>query len=168
MLRAAGIVALCVLVACGSSSPKGVASPSPVLAEGNWNQALIFAGQLNGQMTAIVADSGDQKSMCSGVKARDGQAWSDVFYGTVDSSGQVWGVVFMIDKFRGPGSYLDTSAVIEVHSGDATQVWRSREGDKVTFTIDRNQQSGTVEASLTDANTGKAGLQLNGRWNCRG
>jgi hypothetical protein len=169
MLRAAGIVALIVLVACGQNSPKGVASPSPVLAEGNWSQALIFTGEVSGQMTTIVADSGDQKSLCSGVKARDGQVWSDTFYGTVDSTGQVWGVVFYINKFRGPGSYLDTGAVVEVHnSSDSTQVWQSRLGDKVTFTIDRNQQSGTVEATLTNATSGKPGLQLNGRWNCRG
>jgi hypothetical protein len=46
------------------------------------------------------------------------------------------------------------------------QVW-GVPGDKVTFTIDRGQQSGTVNAKMTNANTGKATLLLTGQWNCR-
>jgi hypothetical protein len=168
MLRAAGIVALIVLAACGGSAPKGVASPSPVIAQGNWTQSLTFTGDLSGQMTAIVADSGDQRSQCSGIKVHNGQAWSDLFFGSVDASGDVWGVVFLVDNFRGPGSYLDTSAVIEVHNPDTTLVWSSRTEDKVTLTIDRTLQSGTVDATLTNAATGQSTLKLTGRWNCKG
>jgi hypothetical protein len=168
MLRAAGIVALFVLAACGESAPKSVASPSPVIAAGNWTQSLTFTGDVSGQMTGIVPDIGDQKSACSGAKARNGEPWSDYFYGTVDTGGQVWGVVILISNFRGPGSYQDTSAVIEVHSPDATSVWRSGSADKVKFTIDRNQQSGTIVATLTNATTGKPSLEVAGQWNCKG
>jgi hypothetical protein len=168
MLRAAGIVALIVLAACSGSTPKGVASPSPVIAQGNWTQSLTFTGDVSGQMTGIVADSGDQKSQCSGIKVHNGQAWSDLFFGSVDTGGQVWGVVFYVDNFRGPGAYTDTSAVIEVHSPDTTSVWASRPGNKVTFTIDRSLQAGTVDATLTNATTGKPSLTVTGRWNCRG
>jgi hypothetical protein len=54
-----------------------------------------------------------------------------------------------------------------VHSTDAAKVWQSRGSDKVTFTLDRDQQSGTVDATLTNANTGKDGVQVTGHWNCR-
>jgi hypothetical protein len=41
--------------------------------------------------------------------------------------------------------------------------------DKVTFTVERSQQSGTVDAQLTSAATGKnGGEHITGRWNCRG
>jgi hypothetical protein len=168
MLRAAGIVALLVLTACGQNPPTAVASPSPVVAQGSWTQNLAFAGEVSGLMTGIVADTGAQKNECSGIKARNGQEWSDTFYGTVDATGNVWEVNFYIATFRGPGTYAATDASVEVNSADKSQVWQSRSGDKVTLTMDRTQQAGTVDAALTNATTGKPGLQVTGVWNCRG
>jgi hypothetical protein len=56
-----------------------------------------------------------------------------------------------------------------MHSADNSRVWRSGPGDKVTFTIERNQQTGTIDAGLTSAASGKAGAErITGRWNCRG
>ena len=40
---------------------------------------------------------------------------------------------------------------------------------KVTFTIDRSLQAGTIDAFLTNASTGKrGGERISGTWNCRG
>jgi hypothetical protein len=173
MLRAAGIVALVVLTACGQNTPNAVASPSPVIAAGTWTQNLTFSGDISGVMTAIVADSGSQKNECSGVKARSGQVWGDTFYGTIDASGDIWEVNFSIPVFRGPGPYSAPYATVVVQNpadpADLTKTWSSQGGDnKVTFSMDRNQQSGTVTADLTNAQTGKTGLHVTGEWHCRG
>jgi hypothetical protein len=170
MLRLVGIVALIVLaIACSPSTVKTVPSPSPVIPEGTWSQSLTFTGEVPGQMTGIIPGTGDLRSECTGSKTHVGERWSDVLYGAVDSSGQVWGVVFLIENFSGPGTYVNNTIVIEMHNPDASKVWRSLEGDKVTFTLDRNQQSGTIDAGLTSAATGKAGAEhITGRWNCRG
>ena len=41
--------------------------------------------------------------------------------------------------------------------------------DKVTLTMDRTMQSGTIDALLTSAATGKRGAEhITGAWNCRG
>jgi hypothetical protein len=170
MLRVAGIVALIVLAtACGQTPVKTVASPSPVILQGNWTQALTLTGDVQGQMTGIVPDTADQQSACTGSKTRVGEQWADSFYGTIDAGGQVWGIVFSIDNFGGPGTYLDKAIKVEMNSADVSKAWQSGVGDKVTFTIDRSQQSGTVDASLTNAATGKAAAQhITGRWNCRG
>src|SRR5689334_16963794 len=142
MLRVAGIVALfVVLTACGPTPVTTVASPSPVIAQGTWTEGLTFTGAMPGQMTAIVADTGE--------------VWADTFYGTLDSSGQVWGVVFTVKNFSGPGTYSTGAMTVEMHSLDTTQVWLSLDGDKVNFTIDRTQQSGTIDSTLTNATTGK-------------
>ncbi len=167
MLRAAGIVALIVLAACNGTSAKPATSPSPIVALGSWNENLSFSGEIAGHMAAIVPDVGDQRSQCTGGRTHNGETWADLFYGSVDTSGHVWGVVFQIVNFRGPGTYQGSSVTIEVHSPDTTEVWSSRGGDKVTFTLDRSQQSGTIDATLTNATTGKTGLQLTGTWNCR-
>ena len=169
MLRVAGIVALFVLAACAQTTAKTVVSPSPVIAQGTWTQNLTFKGEVMGQMSGIVADLGDQKSECTGARTHNGERWSNSFYGTVDSSGQAWGVVFTIDNFRGPGTYQDAAVKVQLHSPDNTKVWQSGPADKVTFTVDRAQQSGRVDASTTNATTGaSAAEQITGTWNCRG
>jgi hypothetical protein len=173
MLRAAGIVALVVLTSCGQNTPNAVASPSPVIAAGTWTQNLAFSGDLSGVMTAIVADSGSQKNECSGLKARSGQVWGDTFYGTIDATGDIWEVNFSIPVFRGPGTYSVPAATVVVQSvaspTDMTKNWSSQGGvNKVTFSMDSSQQSGTLTADLTNAQTGKTGLHVTGEWHCRG
>ncbi len=171
MLRVAGIVALIVLVtACGQNSPNVVvASPSPVIAQGTWTEGLTFTGDLPGQMTGIVADNGDQLSACTGSKSRTGEVWADTFYGTLDTSGTIWGVVFTVQNFSGPGTYTSGAMTVELHSTDLSQVWLTLVGDKVTFTIDRTQQSGTLDATMTNATSGKVAAEhVTGQWNCRG
>jgi hypothetical protein len=173
MLRAAGIVALIVplivLAACNQSSVKAVASPSPVVPDGNWTENLKFAGAVTGQMSGIVPDIAGQVSECTGSRTHNGERWADSFYGSVGASGTEWGVVFVIENFRGQGTYQNTAVSVQVHSPDNSQVWQNQPADKVTFTMARNQQTGTVTAALTDVLSGKAGaLQLTGTWNCRG
>ena len=168
MLRAAGIVALIVLTACGQTNTPAVASPSPVIAQGNWSQNLTFTGAIAGQMNGITADTGDQVSACTGSKTRNGEQWSDTFFGTIDASGTVWEIGFLVNNFRGPGTYRTTDMTIAVRSLDKKQTWLNIARDKVTFTITPTQQAGTVDAALTDANTGKAALKVTGQWNCRG
>jgi len=168
MLRAAGIVALIVLTACGQNKPAVVASPSPVIAQGNWTQSLTFTGAITGQMTGIVADSGDQVNACTGSKTRNGETWADTFFGIIDASGQVWEVGLLVNNFRGPGAYHSTDMSVVVRSTDKTRVWLNQARDKVNFTLSQNQQSGTLDAALTDAATGKPALKLAGQWNCKG
>jgi hypothetical protein len=168
MLRAAGIVALIVFTACTQNNPPAVASPSPVIPQGNWSQNLTFTGAINGQMTAIVPDSGDQTSACTGSKTRTGEQWADTFYGSTDATGTLWEIAFVVKNFRGAGTYTTRDAAIVVRSIDKRKVWLNIARDKVTFTVDGTQQSGTVNAALTDANSGKPALKVTGTWNCRG
>ena len=169
MLRVVGIVALIVLAACSQTTARTVASPSPVIPQGNWTQNLKFSGDLAGAMTGIVADTATQQSTCSGGKARNGETWSDSFFGTVGSSGSVWQFSIVIENFRGPGAYQNKDVALALQSPDNSRAWINQGGDKVTFTIDRSQQSGTIDAFLTNAATGKGGTEhVTGRWNCRG
>lgn len=170
MLRVVGIVALIVLAtACDQTTVRTAASPSPVIAAGNWSQGLNLSGDVKGQMTGIVPDTADQKSACTGAKSRNGDTWSDYFYGTIDSSGTEWGIVFQIVNFRGPGTYSNGAVGVQLRSSDKTQAWLNLGSDKVTYTVDRGQQSGVVDAFLTNASSGKAGTEhLTGRWNCKG
>lgn len=177
MLRSVGIVALFVLAACSQTSTKVGPSPSPVIPQGNWNENLTLSGDLPGHITSIVPDQAGQQTFCSGAKARNGETWSDSFFATVDSSGNTWEISIVIENFRGPGTYTDKDVKIALQSADNTQAWLNQDADpaenlaadKVTFIIKRDQQSGTVDALLTNAMSGKRGAEhMTGDWNCRG
>ena len=177
MLRLAGIVALVVFTACSQTSVNVGSSPSPVIAQGTWTQNLTLAGDLQGHITGVVPDQGTQQTFCSGAKARNGDTWSDSFYANVDSSSDEWQLNIIIENFRGPGTYTDRDVKISLQSADNSKAWLNQGvdavtnavADKVTFTIDRSQQSGTVDAMLTNAATGAHGAEhISGSWNCRG
>ena len=177
MLRLAGIVALFVLAACGQSSAKVDPSPSPVIPEGNWNQNLTLSGDLPGHIATILPDQPGQQTFCSGAKARNGETWSDSFWATVDASGDQWQLSIVVENFRGPGTYSDKDVKIALQSPDNSKTWLNQDADptqslgadKVTFTITRDQQSGTVDAALTNATSGKRGAEhIAGNWNCKG
>lgn len=169
MLRVAGIVALLVLAACEQTSVKTVPSPSPVIAQGNWSQTLTFQGEVPGQMTGIVPDTATQQSACTGSRTHNGETWSDSFFGTLDSSGQQWQVIFLIGNFRGPGTYNNGDVNVQLQTLDNTKAWLNLAADKVVFVVDRGQQSGSVDALLTNAASGTSGAEhITGRWNCKG
>jgi len=178
MLRLAGIVvALFVLTACGQQTANVVPSPSPVIAQGTWTQNLKLTGDLVGQVIAIVPDQGTQQTFCSGTKVRNGERWSDTFYATVDESGNEWQISIVIANFRGPGTYGNKDVKIALQAPDNSKAWlnmtadpnTNQAADKVTFVIDRTLQSGTIDATLTSAQSGKAGAEhVTGTWNCRG
>src|SRR6266700_3498718 len=157
MLRVVGIVALLVLAACDQSSVKVGPSPSPVIAQGNWNQSLTLTGDLPGQITGIIADQGSQQTFCSGAKVRNGGTWSESFYANVDTSGNLWQLNIIIENFRGPGTYSNKDVKISLQSPDNAKAWLNQDADatlnldadKVTFTIDRSLQAGTIDAFLT-------------------
>ena len=169
MLRGAGIVlALIVLAACGESSPTVRVSPSLPAEQATWTQDLSFSGEISGHMTSIVPNTASLKSACTGAKPRPGQTWADEFYGSIDTTGAVWGLDFVIQNYGGPGVYKNGAIEIQVHDADGSKIWLSMSGDSVTFTLDRTQESGTVDATLTNADSGKAGaLHLTGTWNCK-
>ena len=169
MLRLVGIVALIVLAACGQNSTKVETSPSPVIAQGNWSQSLTLTGDVPGQVSAIVPDTELQQSTCSGSKTRLGEVWADSFFANVDTSGANWQLTFVIENFRGPGTYMNGDVNVVLQSPDNTKAWLNLSADKVTFTIDRSQQAGNIDATMTNATTGKSGTEhITGRWNCRG
>ena len=169
MLRGAGVVvALVVLAACGESSPQVRVSPSAPAVAASWNQDLSFSGDVSGHMSTIIPDNPQITNACTGPKPRIGETWADEFFGTIDSSGDVWGVAFVIQNYGGPGVYKNVAIAVQVHSMDNSKVWITQPGDAVTFTLDRTQQSGTIDALLTNADSGKAGaLHMTGRWNCK-
>ena len=97
--------------------------------------------------------------------------WRNVFSASAESVlfSNALGVIFNVGNYAGPGTYKDGAVAIQVFNpDDPKKVWENLGSDSVTFVLDRSQQSGTLDAKLTNADTGKGGsLHLTGRWNCK-
>src|SRR5258708_39730763 len=79
MLRAAGVVALIVLAGCSGTSGTHVTSPTPIVAPGGWTQNLTFSAEPTEHMAAILPDTADQKSQCTGGSKHNGKTGTSVF-----------------------------------------------------------------------------------------
>jgi hypothetical protein len=155
------------LGAVGSAPDLPAPSATPTVQTGppRAAQDLTFAGDVSGTMTRLSLDDPQHQSECAGTGSQRGDAYAATLYGYVGDD--VYGVVLVVKPYRGPGSYAPGVAQVEVHSRDAQHVWQSGDGDQVTLTVDQDELTGSVDASLHNATTNQSTLQLKGRWSCR-
>jgi len=145
-------------------APTSTPSPSPTTAA-NWTQSLDFSGDMSGTMTSVVPVSPQIRSECTGRNSRPAGVWASTIFGFVGSD--VYGVLFAVGQYRGPGSYSAPDVTVQVHSSDNSAVWQSVGDRSATFTVAPDEESGTVDAKLTNLGSNQATLQLTGNWNCR-
>jgi hypothetical protein len=171
--RLAGIVLAALLGAgCGGvqapkleappPAPSNTPTPSPTTAA-RWTENLNFAGDLNGTMTTVVPLSPQVRSECTGHNSRPAGTWASTIFGQVGSD--VYGVLFAVGKYRGPGSNNAPDVTVQVHRSDNSAVWQSS-ADKATFTIAPDEESGTVEATLTNLANNQSTTLVSGSWTC--
>lgn len=146
----------------GTATPTPTATPEvgpPAAA-----QNLSFAGDLQGTMTALVAQSPQTPSACS-ERPVEAAAWASTLYGTI--GGAVYGFVATVKPYNGPGTYSGTQAQVQIFSvSNVQQTWESLPGDAVTFTVDNDNLTGSVQATLTDLGTNQPTLTVKGDWSC--
>lgn len=139
------------------------AAPSSLAGGAAWAQDLTFSGDLTGRVTTIVPNQPGQQSECTGRNSKTGGRWDSSIY--VQLSGTVYDLVISASPYRGPGSY--PAATVQVQSADGRQVWQTQSGDPVSFTVASDEESGTVDATLTNLADVKTKLSVKGSWTCR-
>ena len=168
----AAAVSVSALAGCGAlpeapappPSPPPEVRPSASVAPG-WVQNLTFSGDLSGSMSRLAPPAANQHSECSGKNSKAGGTWASTLFGPVGAD--VLGVVVLAGAYRGPGSYDQSTASVQVHTLDRSRVWGSLGSDLVTFTVGPDEESGSIEATLTNLTTGKSKLRVTGRWSCK-
>lgn len=145
----------------GDAAP---ADPTPPPAPGSWSEALTFAGDVQGTMYEIDAGGPGTQSECTGAGSRTTGAWALTLFGPVGS--QVYGVVISVQPYRGPGVYRQPALSVQVTLPDASKVWTGTSADPATLLIDANEQTGTIDATLTDVASNVTKLHLSGHWAC--
>ena len=168
-------IALAILVAaCGteaapisstsspSPAPRPATSPSSGL---GWVEDLKLSGDLNGTMTVVPPNLGGQQSECTGKNSRTGGTWASTIY--VLLGGQKYGVNFLSLHYRGPATYAEDVASVQVFNPDHSKAWQNLDSDPVKFMVNADEESGTVDATLTNLSNAKSKLTLKGSWSCR-
>ena len=154
----------------GGGAPKAAPIPntSPVSTPASGPpgaaQNLTFSGDLSGTLTSLVANDPGEQSSCTGVGSRAQNEWTSTLDGYLGSA--VYSLVVVAKPYRGPGTYDSSAVTVEVNSVDDKQVWQSSTGDPVSFSVARNELSGTLQATLHNANTGQPSLNITGSWSC--
>lgn len=154
---------------CGGDGAAAALAPPPATTtppavHGSWAQALVFSGDLAGAMHDVVAGDDATRSECSGRNSRAAGAWASALYGPVGQD--VYGVVVTVRSYRGPGTYRAPDVIVQVARADRSAVWQTSGDDPATFTVGRDEESGSVDATLTNLMTNAAGLRVTGTWNC--
>jgi hypothetical protein len=174
-MRLAGIVVAAFLLAGCSGigtprvetpPPAPTATPSPTPSQvARWEQQLDFSGELSGTMNAVVPVNPTTRSECTGHNSKTAGAWASSLFGFVGT--EVYGVLFTVSQYRGPGSYSAPQFSVQVHRLDNAVVWQSPGGGPATLTVSGDEETGSVEATLNNLASNQATVQLRGNWSCR-
>ena len=80
---------------------------------------------------------------------------------------QRYALVVLASDYKGAGVFT-SNVNVEVHSADQAKVWQNGPGDPVTFTVGSNEQSGLLDATLSNAATPAPGSSTYLRhWSCQ-
>lgn len=175
LLRLVGILLIC----CGCSGPVPsepvpAVTPTPTVALGTalvpgrsnapWALQLALTGDLTATITATAPSQGGLFNECTGKNSLGGKAWSSTFL--LPGPAAVVALIVLVPAYHGAGAYSD-GVSIQVHNPDLSAVWQNRAGDPVTWTVDGDEESGRVSASLTNLADVKKKLGVSGTWTCR-
>ena len=172
MRGTAAVTALLTAAGCANFAMPGTdvqaPAPTPQAAtaspNANWAESLTFTGDVKGTMYGVVEGDLATRSECTGRNSRYGGAWASTLYGTVDQD--VYGLLVTVRPYRGPGAYRAPDVSVQVSKPDGSAVWRTSAGDSATFVVASDEESGTLQATLTDLNGNETKLRLSGRWSC--
>jgi len=172
MRGTAATAVLLTVAACANfaSHGTGVQSPAPTAAAATaspnaaWTESLTFTGDVKGTMYQVVVGDAATRSECTGRNSRYGGAWASTLYGTVDQD--VYGLLVTVRPYRGPGIYQAPAVSVQVSKPDGSAVWETSADDPATFLVASDEESGTLQATLTDLNSNATKLRLSGRWSC--
>ena len=170
-------IALLIASACGGAPASGAKpSPSPAktplpiasasLGSGYapWALSLDFSGEFTAHVIGTAPPDEVIRDECTGSGSARLDSWASTMALNIDTAR--YALVVLTKIYKGPGVF--TSDVnVEVHSADLAHVWHNGPGDPVSFTVNSDEQSGLLDATLANTATPVSKLRVTGRWSCR-
>jgi hypothetical protein len=149
-----------------SPSPAPTSTPVPISGAANapWPLDLALSGDLSANLTGTAPGDGLTRNECTGKNSVRAGSWASTM--ALDVGGQRYVLVVLAASYRGAATFT-SSVNVEFHSADLARVWQNRAGDAVSFTVAPNEESGRLQATLSNATAPVQKLNLNGRWSCQ-
>lgn len=174
LLRFVGILLVCCGCSVGQTDPVPEVSPTPTVSLGTalvpgrsnapWALQLALSGDLSATITSTAPSQGGLVNECTGKNSLGGKVWSSTF--VLSAPEEVRALVVLVPAYNGAGVYSD-GVSIQVHNADLSAVWQNRAGDAVSWTVEADEESGKVSASLTNLSDVTKKLGVVGTWTCR-
>jgi hypothetical protein len=170
-------IALLLACACGGApasgakpSPTPTKTPLPVASASlgtgyaPWALNLDFSGELTAHVTGTAPPDDVIRDECTGSGSARLDSWASTM--ALDVKKTRYALVVLTTTYKGPGVF--TSGVkVEVHSADLAHVWQNGTADAVSFTVNSDEQSGLLDATLANTATPASKLHVSGRWSCQ-
>ena len=152
----------------GGGAEVGPAARAPErAARSGWAQTLRFSGDVQGTISEAVPGDASRRTECTGATSRYAGAWASALYGPLGRD--LYGLVIAVRPYRGPGTYRPPDVTVQVlRPADAAAVWQTAAGDAATFWVDAGEQTGALDATLTNLASNTTKLRVAGRWSCPG
>jgi hypothetical protein len=74
--------------------------------------------------------------------------------------------VVLVPGYKGAATFTGGLSV-EIHRADLSQAWENQPADLVSFTVNPGEESGRVDATLTNVVTPSHKLRIAGTWSCQ-
>jgi hypothetical protein len=151
-----------------ATSPSPLPTSTPVVASGlanaPWPLDLALTGDLTANLAGTVPGDPSVANECTGKNSARAGNWASTM--ALNVGGERFALVILAGSYKGAATF-SKGVSIEVHSGDLARVWQNRSGDAVSFTVAPDEESGRLQAMLSNASAPAQKLKLSGRWSCQ-
>jgi hypothetical protein len=151
-----------------SPSPTQVPTAIPTAALGSgyapWPLNLDFSGDLTAHVTGTAPPDDLIRDECTGTGSASLGNWASTM--ALNIGQQRYALVVLAGGYRGAATFT-SNVNVEVHSPDKAKVWQNSASDPVSFTVGSDEQSGLLEATLSNAATPANKLRISGHWSCQ-
>lgn len=146
-----------------TSMPTPIATESPGESNAPWALDLDLSGDLTAHLTGTAPSDTAVQNDCTGADSIRLGSWASTMAFT--SGTTRYALYLLIKDYKG-ASVFNSGVNIEVASEDQSQVWQNEPSDPVTLTVGSAQDSGLLEAELSNVADPSRKLTIAGHWSC--
>jgi hypothetical protein len=144
-------------------TPAVVVTPFPAAGNAPWSLNLDLTGDLAAHVSGTAPSDDTVHNDCTGPDSSRLGSWGSTMAFAVGQ--QRYALFMLVKDYRGAGVFT-SDAQIEVSSEDQKQAWQNGSDDRVSFTVGPGEQSGLIDAVLSNVTTPAQKLNVSGHWSC--